>query len=151
MKKLFLLPVLLFLLLTSCKEEDAPTPYDANQVQLEGSWNTVNQEFKFYSASGQLMHAETDEKETSFHFDAPEVTTTYNTGTRTTCTYTSFQKNGKDYLQFYHNGRLQDFEITSLTGSAMSWQVRLEKAQYGAGLTLKESDHVIVTIGLSKR
>ncbi|WP_147294274.1 hypothetical protein [Pontibacter diazotrophicus] len=150
MKKLFLLPVLLFLLLASCKEEDAPTP-DVNQVQLEGSWSTVTQELKYYNASGQLMHAETDEKVTTFHFNAPEVTTTYNTGTRTTCTYTSFQKNGNDYLQFYHNGRLHDFEITSITGSAMSWQVRLEKAQYGAGSTIKEADHVIVTIGLSKR
>jgi len=149
MRKLYLLPALLFLLLTSCQEEEV-SPLTLRD-QLKGTWVTVAQEQRYYDAAGQLVHEATPKAKTVFDFNEANLTTTYSTGTATICTYTFLEREGKDYLRFTHNGRMQDFEVTSITGSGMRWQFRLEKAPYKAGAMLKEADHATITLSLTRQ
>lgn len=80
MRKLFLFPVLFFLVLTSCKDEEGdPAPLTVSE-QIKGTWVTANEESKYYGASGQVVHEETYQTKTGFKFDGSKVTTTYASG-----------------------------------------------------------------------
>ncbi|GAB3537221.1 hypothetical protein GCM10027443_29740 [Pontibacter brevis] len=126
MKPLRLLPSLFFLALFSCKEV-APAPGVSDQ--LKGAWLTVSQSYRYYDASGQLVHEEVDSSGTLFDFDGYRVTITYGTGTTTQCLYTLLESNGRNYIELTRNGLLQTYEITSIGDSVMSWGTEIEEAE----------------------
>lgn len=148
MKKLYLLPVLLFLVLISCQDE-APAPQTSDE-QLYGTWGTVSQRHKYYDVSGQLVHEKVDSIETVFDFDGAQVTTTYSTGTSTQCTYAVFEDNGRDYIQLTLNGSRQSYEITSITGTQMYWVAEAENVQ-SSNSGMETADRTVITIEFSRR
>ena len=150
MKKLNLLPLLFFLVLTSCKEdEDQPTP-ETLKDRLQGTWVTTIQDYKFYDAAGTVVYTEIDETETTFVFDGSYVTATYDIGGGMSGTYTITRNSGKDYINLTQRGQTQKMEVTGITSSSMSWRTEVDNAQYYYNGS-HDSDYAVITIDFSKQ
>ncbi|GAA4443615.1 hypothetical protein GCM10023188_44500 [Pontibacter saemangeumensis] len=151
MKKLFLLPVLFFLVLASCKDDEGdPAPLIVSE-QIKGTWVTTNEDSKYYNASGQVVHEETSQTETVFKFDGSKVTTTYASGgIGMLGTYTTSKRGGKDYITLVNGSSSAEFEITAMSGSAMTWKAEKDNAPYFDN-GMKTADYAVTTIEFSKR
>ncbi|WP_162055009.1 hypothetical protein [Pontibacter pamirensis] len=150
MRKLLLLPVLFFLILTSCKEDDGdPAPSNTVNDQIKGTWVTTNQSYKYYDASGQEVYEERDDTNTVFSFDGSKVTSTYDTGGGMSGTYTITQNDGKSFINLTEDSQTKQMEILSIGSSAMIWTSEEDNAQYFDN-GLKTADHAVITIDFKK-
>lgn len=151
MRKLFLLPVLFLLMLTSCKEDEGdPAPSNTVSEQIKGTWITTNQSYKYYDASGQEVHEERDDTTTVFSFDGSRVTSTDDTGGGMSGTYTITQADGKSFINLTEDNQTRQMEILSIGSSAMIWTSEEDNAQYFDN-GLKSADHAVVTVSFSKQ
>lgn len=97
MRKLFPLPVLLLLVLSSCSEEkEEPAPLASEQIK--GTWMTVSQEKEYYDEFGQLVYEEKEDVGTTFAFDGSKVPSTYASGSGMSGTYTISGGAGRAYI-----------------------------------------------------
>jgi len=152
MKKLFLLPVLFLLVLSSCKDEDEPSP-QALSEQIKGTWVSAIQEYKYYDEAGQVLFEETDEIVRVYTFDGSNVTSSFSTGGGSSDTYTLSERNGKNYLITMHSGIKSEVELVAISASAMTWSDRVEDTWYNDKDTRAavSADHLIVTSYFSKK
>lgn len=149
MKKLFLLPVLFFLVLNSCKDEE-PAPWSLAK-ELKGSWTTVNQEYEYIDDTGQLVHQEKDDTETVFTFDGGKYKIEYADGSTDQGTYTLRKIAAAEFIALFSNGRRDEFQVWYFEEPEMKWKGRLEDVPYDAGSTVEMSDYAIVSVEFKRK
>lgn len=99
MRKLCLLPILFFLLLTSCKNEEAPGP--SIEQQILGEWQLTNARADYYSADGKKVHEIGGGSTYTLVFKEKEVVVSAHIGTTyvtDSSSYTIGEENGKTFL-----------------------------------------------------
>ncbi|QCR21852.1 hypothetical protein [Pontibacter sp. SGAir0037] len=71
MRKLLLLPLMLVLSLTSCKDDDEVVDLNqsAYKEQIQGNWKKELSTFRYYDASNALIYEEKDETIVNFDFN----------------------------------------------------------------------------------
>lgn len=129
MKKLFPLPILLLLVLSSCSGEEEEPALLFNE-QIKGTWITVSQEQEYYDEFGQLVYEETDDIGTTFVFDGSKVTSTYASGGGMSGTYTVSESAGRAYIFLTQGKVTQQLEITAIDEAGMTWKSERENVSY---------------------
>ena len=106
MKKLFLLPILFFLILTSCKEDDEPVPLSE---QIIGTWKETMTVSHFYDEQNKELHKESYAISTEYGFTAESFY--MDAGSRVPQEFTITQDGGKHYL-VVENGPVDRYELS---------------------------------------
>lgn len=123
MKKLFLLPILFFLILTSCKEDDEPVPLSE---QIIGTWKETMTVSHFYDEQNKELHKESHAISTEYGFGAESFY--MDSGSRVSKAYTVIEDGGKHYL-VVENSPVDRYEL-SISGDKMMWSWENSPSSY---------------------
>ncbi|PRY10892.1 hypothetical protein CLV24_11219 [Pontibacter ummariensis] len=150
MKRLPLLFLLLCLVISSCKKEEA-APLTINQ-QLKGKWLHFALTYNLYDESNQLLHSEKSEHKTEFGFDEYGNTTMTDAwGTVRKDAYTLTESGDKNFIKLLTIGPHPPFEIKTISKSDMVWAVEVPNASYFSSSGWTTAHHGIITYEFKKR
>lgn len=138
MKKIFLLPILFFLILTSCKEDDEPVPLSE---QIIGTWKETLTVSHFYDEQNKELHKESHAISTEYGF-GPE-SFYMDSGSRVPKEYTIVEDSGKHYL-VVEDSPVDRYEL-SISDDKMTWSWENRPSSYYTD-ELKTADHQTVRV-----
>ena len=126
MRKLFLMPLLAALLLTSCKDdepgESIPAPVSQVDADMRGAWTNTFVKRQYYSINDTLMYADSSNIQAFFKFDGLRLTITLpNSNVEEVWNYTFPDKDNPNYIQLNRGSVTTDYIIKTLTDTEMVW------------------------------
>ena len=110
MRKVYLLPLLFFVALISCKEEEVVPIASVEAVdpavhkQLQGTWKLHNLTNSFYDKNGNILQENTFPVDAEMSFDG-DILTFYDLKADTVLLnpYTLYREEGKNYIRVDHS------------------------------------------------
>ncbi|WP_162056302.1 hypothetical protein [Pontibacter pamirensis] len=132
MKKLYLLlPALLFLIFTSCTEEEAPSP--PVEQQILGEWQLTNARTDYYDADGIKVHEFGGGGTYTLKFKENEVIVSAYIGTTyvtDSSSYTIAEENGKTFVYIDMAVERPKQEIASISESRLALSTEFGSSTY---------------------
>ncbi|GAB3196735.1 hypothetical protein ABID22_003457 [Pontibacter aydingkolensis] len=138
MKKLLIIPTLLFLL-TSCDKDNENEMTTLNQkaeikMQMQGEWSNNYKSVHFYNMAGEIAHKDID----SLYLDVRHTFAGDNmhishptSGGKESFTYVVPDSSTTNYVVLFKNNMRGDtYEITTMNDTAMVWQTTVDWAGY---------------------
>ncbi|MCJ8165999.1 hypothetical protein MKJ04_14220 [Pontibacter sp. E15-1] len=146
MKKIFLLPILFLMLLTSCKELENIEPLSE---QIQGKWNSVKETRQYYNEENQELHVTNYDYHRYWEFmaDSTFFNKWHPNSAGSKMRYSVYPQDGKNYIELkvsLHNL----FEVKIL-GDRMTWVGKFMDQIYyedNEDRTLVRAHHEIYTI-----
>ena len=130
MRKLYLLPFLLFLCLTSCKDEEKVAPIVPLSEQLKGDWKGVKHISHYYDENNQEFANSVDDIGQYWNIkDSTYTVTTNPTETPEPKPYYLSERDGKHYITTPVSLPDHPFEFT-ISGDSMRWVTEFYNTRY---------------------
>ena len=124
MKKLFLIPILFALFLTSCddeKDEKLDPPVSQTDAQMRGDWTNTMIKRVYYSMEDEVMFTDSVQYQTTFSFNGKQLTVTVPGGQPEVMNYSFPDPNDSTLIELQRGSDRGRYNVVSISGSQMTW------------------------------
>ena len=149
MKKLFFIPILFALFLTSCdddKDEQLDPPVSVIDAQMRGEWTNTMIKRAYYSMDDEVMFTDSVQYQTNFSFDGKRLTVTVPGGTPEVMNYSFPDPSDSTIIELQRGSDRGQYSVKAISDSEMTWVE--EKAWAGFPEEAAESEKTTSKLGV---
>ena len=130
MKKLFLIPLLFALALTSCNDDDdekLDPPVSVIDAKMRGDWTNTQIKRVYYSDQNAVMFTDSVQYQTTFSFNGKQLTVTAPGNAPEVMNYSFPNPNDSTVIELQRGSDKGQYKVASVSDSEMTW---LEEKEY---------------------
>lgn len=124
MKKLFIIPILFALFLTSCdkdKDEKLEPPVSEIDAKMRGEWTNTMIKRVYYSIDDEVMYTDSVQYQTNFSFNGKQLTVTVPGGQPEVMNYSFPDPNDSTLIELQRGSDKGQYTVLSVSESGMTW------------------------------
>ncbi|MCP2044809.1 hypothetical protein [Pontibacter sp. HSC-36F09] len=124
MKKLFIIPILFALFLTSCdkdKDEKLEPPVSEIDAKMRGDWTNTQIKRVYYSDQNEVMFTDSVQYQTVFSFNGKQLTVTAPGSQPEVMNYSFPDPNDSTIIELQRGSDRGKYTVSSISGSDMTW------------------------------